>query len=413
MKFIRYTHELFAFAIIFTFALLINLDSRFTLSQEVYVLLVAVMPSALMHANLFVPREVSIVGSHPGIVVVIYVLGLIFALLGFRALESNPDGTRTVLVVSSVLTSISCVAMAWRCADSIRHERLWFTRVVLAALAISSLCFSIGLAAFVVGEIWAPLTLFFPASMATWSVMGSRGATISLSASSESERDVVTLSQIIRGMAHATRKPLASVMNQLATIEQENPVVWHENRLGQIKEQVGLVQEFIESVLKLARGQSVSQTRRFGVQSVLAKVAHDVLQRYPDATLDREQASDAYIRGDELSIRWALVNLIENAIEARPEAPWARISVTTDSIFVHIAIEDKSGGIQQDIQEDLFTPFVTSKDQGIGLGMATAREVARMHGGWIDVQSTDRGTVFIFSIQCESSMTHRWSLNLF
>ncbi|MNT33409.1 C4-dicarboxylate transport sensor protein DctB [compost metagenome] len=63
-----------------------------------------------------------------------------------------------------------------------------------------------------------------------------------------------------------------------------------------------------------------------------------------------------------------------------------------DTVFLIVA--DNGPGIRPDILEDLFTPFNTSKDEGLGLGLAISKEIVADYGGDIEVKTGPEGTVF-------------------
>jgi signal transduction histidine kinase len=80
-------------------------------------------------------------------------------------------------------------------------------------------------------------------------------------------------------------------------------------------------------------------------------------------------------------------NLIANSFEAMPGGGSVRIRARKTSTYVHIELEDSGPGILGSISDRLFEPFVTSgKQDGLGLGLALARQTVRNHGGdmWIE-----------------------------
>jgi signal transduction histidine kinase len=96
------------------------------------------------------------------------------------------------------------------------------------------------------------------------------------------------------------------------------------------------------------------------------------------------------IKGDPVSIRQVLHNLIKNALEAIDAKGLIEISLrrvqknTTD--FIEIAIYDDGPGIKDDQIEQIFEPYVTTKIKGTGLGLAIVKKIIEEHGGaiWVD-----------------------------
>lgn len=89
-------------------------------------------------------------------------------------------------------------------------------------------------------------------------------------------------------------------------------------------------------------------------------------------------------RSDELM--QVLLNLIVNAIDAMPKGGKLHLQVSADT-HISIAIRDNGCGIQPDIQETIFEPFVTTKERGTGLGLAISTEIVKQHHGTILLES--------------------------
>jgi signal transduction histidine kinase len=105
------------------------------------------------------------------------------------------------------------------------------------------------------------------------------------------------------------------------------------------------------------------------------------------------------ILGDEILLRQAFLNLIQNACDAMPGGGEltieGRLLVLEKKATVLIQIEDTGIGIAKEHIEKIFVPFFTRKEKGTGLGLAIVHKIILSHGGRIRVESEPgKGTLF-------------------
>lgn len=108
------------------------------------------------------------------------------------------------------------------------------------------------------------------------------------------------------------------------------------------------------------------------------------------------------VLADRVQIQQVMVNLMRNAIEAMEEAPIKNLSICARSLgreFVEISVADTGHGVPDDLISQLFNPFVSTKIQGMGLGLSICRTIVEAHGGHLSVESDiDGGTIFTFTL---------------
>lgn len=101
------------------------------------------------------------------------------------------------------------------------------------------------------------------------------------------------------------------------------------------------------------------------------------------------------LQADPEQLRQLLLNLVLNAIEAAGPGGWVRVDGFATAAAWHVRILDSGPGPPAALVERLFEPFVTSKPEGVGLGLAVARQIAAAHGGTLayrrEPQPTDGG----------------------
>ena len=105
---------------------------------------------------------------------------------------------------------------------------------------------------------------------------------------------------------------------------------------------------------------------------------------------------------DRIQIQQVLVNLIRNAIDAMIDSDVRSLSIRTSGDqpgLAKVTIEDTGAGISEQIVAQLFQPFVTTKQTGMGIGLSLCRTIVEAHGGQIWFESVpDGGTAFHFTL---------------
>jgi two-component system sensor kinase FixL len=111
----------------------------------------------------------------------------------------------------------------------------------------------------------------------------------------------------------------------------------------------------------------------------------------------------AYVLADRIQVQQVLLNLIRNALEAMAGSQRRELSIATRAAadeLIEISIADTGPGISPAVAEQLFQPFMTTKKQGMGVGLSICRTIVEAHGGkiWADSRSGE-GTIFSFTLR--------------
>jgi signal transduction histidine kinase len=107
---------------------------------------------------------------------------------------------------------------------------------------------------------------------------------------------------------------------------------------------------------------------------------------------------DRLVVVDKHKIRQAIGNLLDNAIDASPEGGPVEVRWLVAGPALRILVRDYGAGVAAEVRPRLFTPFCTSKPDGIGLGLALARELALAHGGDVEVRDVAPGAEFVLTL---------------
>ncbi|PLX17393.1 MAG: ATP-binding protein [Marinilabiliales bacterium] len=95
------------------------------------------------------------------------------------------------------------------------------------------------------------------------------------------------------------------------------------------------------------------------------------------------------IHADEKLIEQVLINLIKNSLEALSNKQSPRINLCAETLNeqIQIKIEDNGPGMTNEILDNIFIPFFTTKEKGSGIGLSLSRQIMHLHGGTISVKS--------------------------
>ncbi|WP_298281710.1 sensor histidine kinase [Acidocella sp.] len=114
-------------------------------------------------------------------------------------------------------------------------------------------------------------------------------------------------------------------------------------------------------------------------------------------------AECGYVRVDKIQIQQVLVNLIRNALEAMNGEETRELSISTSpwpEEMVRVCVADTGPGIAPEVAAQLFRPFVSTKSQGMGVGLSVSRSIIEAHGGrlWAEPNPAGRGALFAFTL---------------
>ena len=211
-----------------------------------------------------------------------------------------------------------------------------------------------------------------------------------------------TMSALTGSIAHELSQPLTALMSNAqalhamstangATSDTTGEIV------ADIKAQTLRAKEIIDRHRKMLRTRQVDKKPidlHAVVYESLALVGHDVRARQIEAAIHLP-ANPCIVNGDQVLLQQVLVNLVMNAMDAMAETPWARRHLTIRSEVraddVEVSVRDTGTGVPAHITSVLFTPFVTTKPNGVGIGLTIARAIVDAHGGTITARNNPEG----------------------
>ena len=215
-----------------------------------------------------------------------------------------------------------------------------------------------------------------------------------------------SIGEALTSLAHEIRNPLNGIKMNAYLLEKSCHQVGIQDE--EVKESLQLItketkrlQSMVESVLSFARGQKLHLER-----ALIRELIDDTLKLIPlngnemDVIIETLIPHELTVLCDTSQMKQVLLNVIQNAIEAtvlshprrvlidiakRPYEGIGAVSISGNAIVINIY--DNGPGMTTETRLSLFTPFFTTKQTGLGLGLATSQKIVREHHGEMTVES--------------------------
>jgi len=212
---------------------------------------------------------------------------------------------------------------------------------------------------------------------------------------------LATVGQLAAGIAHEIRNPLASISGSIELLQASAQTSEDDRTLMQIvHREIQRLNILIGDLLDYANPRP-SEPVDFDLGSLVEETLRVARGEaaFAEIELTSQVDLDLRIHADPAKLRQVLWNLVRNARDAAA-AGGKHVTVRArrrdrDAV---IAVGDDGPGIAKELVARIFDPFVTTKQKGTGLGLATSHAVVAEHGGRIDVETGRDGTTMIISL---------------
>jgi two-component system nitrogen regulation sensor histidine kinase NtrY len=221
------------------------------------------------------------------------------------------------------------------------------------------------------------------------------------------EKELESWQKLIRVLTHEIMNSMTPIITLVTTITR----LYRNKDSGELKKPAEIQTPMIEKTIKgldliESRGQGLIHfvqnyrdvTRlpkpdfkilnvRDMFQGIKLMFEEQLLQNGIKLTIDCHPS--LFINADGKLLEQVIINLVKNAIEAFEDAPDPTITMAAQSNNNQIIMEiaDNGKGIPPDMLENIFVPFFTTKEKGSGIGLSLSRQIIRLHGGTMNVQS--------------------------
>lgn len=213
---------------------------------------------------------------------------------------------------------------------------------------------------------------------------------------------LATLGQVAAGVAHEINQPVAAIR----TFSENAIAFLSRGMLDKVGDNLARVVELTDRIAYITgelRNFARRKTPTVGpvrldesIDAALLLLHHRISEAKTRVSWDAAAADQAVV-ADRVRLEQVFVNLIQNALDAIGKGAEGRlhIGIEPHGELVAVSFSDNGGGVPPTVRRKLFTPFATGREDGLGLGLAIARDILREFGGDLSLTSTGtKGTVF-------------------
>lgn len=214
--------------------------------------------------------------------------------------------------------------------------------------------------------------------------------------------------QFTGNAAHELRTPLSLLQMRLEVFEADHPDLDPDGQalVAFLSAQVDRLSATLKTLLEMSNLQNMATNEEVALLPLLDEVMADLTPLAEAKAIRLERSGPALdLMGSDTLLARLFYNLTENAIKYGRQGGYVRIRTEKKECRAIIRVEDHGYGIPKENQKDIFQAFYrldspeSRREKGVGLGLALAWEICRLHGGKIGVESSsEAGTVMAVTL---------------
>ncbi|MGK9051286.1 sensor histidine kinase [Neorhizobium petrolearium] len=214
------------------------------------------------------------------------------------------------------------------------------------------------------------------------------------------------LGQVAAGVAHEINQPVATIRayadNSKVFLErqQTGPVAENLDLIAGLTERIGAITEDLKALARRGRAAPEPVELRDVIEGALLLLRSRFTGRLEMLTVE-PIPEGMRVMGTRLRLEQVFINLFQNALEAIEAQDGGGVDVSAEASreWITVTVADNGPGIPPAVLDELFEPFNSSKEQGLGLGLVISKDIVTDYGGHIDVESGGSGTRFMIRLK--------------
>ena len=204
------------------------------------------------------------------------------------------------------------------------------------------------------------------------------------------------LGEAANSIAHEVKNALNGLSMGLDLVVREGPAARKERILTELRREIQRLSDFTTELMTFSRGVEPRRTR-VDLGDFLPKVTgllRDAATELGAEIELSEPSSPVFVEADPTLLHAVISNLAGNALDAATAGgpqPRVEVRLSSRARVAEVRVSDNGAGVSASMKPRLFEPFQTEKPNGVGIGLALARKIARAHGGDLILEETRRG----------------------
>jgi two-component system C4-dicarboxylate transport sensor histidine kinase DctB len=215
------------------------------------------------------------------------------------------------------------------------------------------------------------------------------------------------LGEAASSIAHEVKNALNGLSMGLELVVRPGDPAKRERLLVELRNEISRLSEFTTELMTFSRGIEPRRT-----ELDLAEFVPKVTGLLKDSAEESGTSLDVValeqpilVHADPTLLHVVISNLVGNALEAvgsvEDQPPHVEVRLQKRDKVAELRVVDNGKGVASKVRKTLFEPFQTGKPNGVGIGLALSRKIARAHGGDLTLEAIPRGASFLLTLPLE------------